>query len=130
MEMEVVPMLMLDLERFFKTYDREGKKISAEMRRFWRYNVAQRHLLVEDVKRFYASAGPEVAALQMDVNRFFAGAKPELRHMKKTLERFFTNERNPAYKDRSLPSDGDLPVKVFEDAHPSPTPIKESNRGL
>ncbi len=79
---------LLDLERFFATYEREVGPLSDGIRAFWRSNIAAGHLAIADAKRFFQAAGPEAAELGAGMSRFIAYGGTEWERLRKRVKNF------------------------------------------
>jgi hypothetical protein len=101
---------LLDLERFFQTYEREVGPLSDGIRAFWRSNIAAGHLAIQDAKRFFQAAGPEAAELGAGMSRFIAYGGVEWDRLRKRVKNFL--DPDLVIGDPNLP----------RHAGPTPTP--------
>jgi len=123
-----MPYLAADVERFFEVYEREWGPLSAEVRRYWRSNVALGVLLREDMRLFFIeNTQTETAEMQASLRRFVAYAGKEWKDFRASLGRFLGDDSGRAFGDRGVPSRGDAGRAVFED--PRAYPVRGYDAG-
>ena len=95
----------MDVQRFFKVYEREVGPLKASLRRYWQTQIESRHKTLEDLKRFLYKAEDEVAQLQMGWHRFMDMGSEEWETLKERVRYNFSHEFSSAFTH--LPSPGD-----------------------
>jgi hypothetical protein len=117
-QLEVIPQLMRDVDRFFDVYEREVRPLTEEVKRWWRSNIAVGRLAIEDMKHFYQNYEEEAAQLEQDMNRFVAYGGKEWKDLVAHVKRFATCAYDPAFGDSTVPSQGSYPPAVMDDYSP------------
>jgi hypothetical protein len=117
-QLELIPKLMLDVDRFFQCYEREVRPLTEEVKRWWRYNIAIGRLAIEDLKHFYQNSDEEVAELEADMKRFVGYGGKEWLDLVAHVKRFATCAYDPAFGDSAVPAEGSYPPAVMDDYAP------------
>ncbi len=112
---DCVAKLMLDVDAFFSFYDREYVPLEADVKRWWRFNIAHGRFALLDMQHFYEHHDEEGAALQQDMKRFFAYGGVEWADLVEHVKRFATCARDPAYGDQVTPMRMSTVGPVMED---------------
>jgi hypothetical protein len=120
-QIDLIPLLAVDVDRFFEVYDRELAPLAAETRRWWRSNVALGIVLRDDMRQFFLEHGrTESAELDASVRRFFSYSHKEWKDFKASLARFLYDDSGRAFGSRGVPSLGDAGQPVFDDPRAAP----------
>jgi hypothetical protein len=114
-QIELVPKLLLDVDRFFEVYEREVRPLDEDVKRFWRRNVALRRLLLADLRGFYQHSEQEAAELEADIRRFIDYSSVEWARLKIAVRRFATCAHDPTFGDSGVPSGFDQRPGVYND---------------
>ena len=114
-QLEVIPKLLLDVDRFFIVYEREVRPLNEDVKRFWRRNVALKRLLMSDLRGFYHHSEEEAAELEADFRRFIDYSSVEWARLKIAVRRFATCDHDPAFGDAGTPGGFDQRPGVYND---------------
>jgi hypothetical protein len=120
-----IPALMLEIDDFFRIYEREWGPLRAEVKRFWRAEIANRHLAMDDLRRFYTRSREEAAELEAGMVRFATYSRKEWDDLVATVRRFATCERQVAYGDGVVPTMG-LDGPLHSGSHMPPQTIQHA----
>jgi hypothetical protein len=120
-QIDLIPLLVADVDRFLASYDREFAPLQAGVRRWWRTNVGLGIVLREDFRiALMESQNEEYVELQASMRRFISYAGKEWKDFKGALGRFLHDDSGRAFGDRSMPMAGDAGRAVFEDPRAYP----------
>ena len=120
-QIDLLPALIADVDRFFIVYERECGPLGADVRRWWRSNIGLGILLREDLRiALIENPREDAAELQASMRRFVSYAGKEWKDFKGALGRFLHDDSGRAFGDRSMPMAGDSGRAVFEDPRAYP----------
>lgn len=98
---------LAQLNRFFDFYEREYEPLTEDMKRFWRYNILEGRVLIEEIITFYEHEKENAYELKLGAKRFVGYSKVEWKRLKEGWKRFISGE-GVAYGSYDLPRNGDF----------------------